>query len=297
MEEEATCITTLSQIEGLRPSSNALTPCLTVLQGPGVGEMHKLGQGETILGRSQQATVRINDDGVSRKHVRVWVRGAEVDIEDLGSANGTFINGAAVSKQRLADGDKIRVGTTTVLKFSYADSVDASFQEQMYEAALRDALTKVFNKKYFLDRLESEFAFSKRHKTPLSVIMLDIDFFKKVNDTYGHLAGDAALVSVAKAAGAMVRTEDVFARYGGEEFGIVCRGILGKNATVLGERVRSAVERHVFIWEGVRIPLTVSAGVACYPDFDAANMLELLARADEGLYASKHGGRNRVTLL
>ena len=297
LEEESTCITTLSQIEGLRPSLSALTPCFTVIQGPSTGEMHKLAQGETILGRSQQATIRVNDDGISRKHIRVWVEGANVDIEDLGSANGTFIEAAQVMKRRLKDGDKIRLGTTTVLKFSYADSVDANFQEQMYEAALRDALTKAFNKKYFIDRLESEFAFAKRHRTPLSVIMIDIDFFKKVNDTYGHLAGDAALVSVAKAAGALVRTEDVFARYGGEEFGIVCRGTLGKNASILGERVRSAVERHVFVWEGQRIPLTVSAGIACFPEYNANTELELLGRADEGLYASKHAGRNRVTLL
>src|SRR5581483_6850222 len=155
---------------------------------------------------------------------RVLQIGGEVTIEDLKSANGTVVNGEPVgATAALKDGDKIRLGSTTILKFTYHDHLDESFQQQMYDAALRDALTKAFNKKYFLDRLETELAYAKRHAAHLSLLMIDIDHFKQVNDTYGHLAGDFVLSRIARIALGTVRTEDVFARYGGEEFGVICR--------------------------------------------------------------------------
>src|SRR5690606_26447697 len=125
--------------------------------------------------------------------------------------NGTFVNGQQVEAQLLKDGDKIQVGTTTILKFSYHDDLEEQFQRKMYEGALRDGLTKAFNKKYFEDRLQSEVAFALRHGTALSLIMLDLDLFKRINDTYGHLAGDYVLTTFSSSVISTIRKEDVFA--------------------------------------------------------------------------------------
>src|SRR5262249_51714488 len=146
--------------------------------------------------------------------------------------------------------------------FTFHDSLDESFQKQMYESALRDALTKVFNKKYFLDRLRSEFAFAVRHKTALSLLMFDIDNFKKINDTHGHLAGDYALSTLAACVTTTIRQEDVFARYGGEEFAIISRGVDLMGGQQFGERVRSKVENTQFVYNGAQMRVTVSIGVA-----------------------------------
>jgi diguanylate cyclase (GGDEF)-like protein len=269
---------------------------LIVLAGSNVGEMYRLEEGETVLGRGQSVAVRLTDDGISRKHARIVQHGGEVIIEDLQSSNGTIVNGAPVTMQMLKDGDKIRIGSTTILKFTYNDQLDESFQQQMYEAALRDGLTKAYNKKYFLDRLETEIAYARRHQANLSLLMMDVDHFKKVNDTYGHLAGDYVLAKLAKVANATVRTEDVFARYGGEEFGVICRGVSLQSAGVLGERLRVAVEATPFENEGQRMPVTISVGVAGYPDAPVETVPQLIAAADQALYEAKRAGRNRVLL-
>ncbi len=269
---------------------------LIVLAGSNVGEMYRLEEGETFVGRGQNATIRLNDDGISRRHARLVQIGGQVRIEDLQSANGTLVNGAAVTQQPLADGDKIRLGSTTILKFTYNDQIDESFQQQMYDAALRDPLTKAFNRKYFLDQLESEIAYARRHRAALSLVMFDVDHFKRINDTWGHLAGDAVLVKLSKLSSSTVRVEDVFARYGGEEFCVICRGVSLSHAGILGERLRVAVEQAAFEHDGIRMPVTISVGVAAHPEIPVENASQLIAGADEALYQAKRTGRNRVLL-
>src|SRR3954447_1692886 len=172
---------------------------LIVLAGNTVGEMYKISKSETVIGRGSQADIHVVDDGISRRHAMIVHKGTEMAVRDLGSTNGTYCNGERITDEKaLSDGDKIQVGSTTILKFTFHDSLDESFQRQMYESALRDGLTKIFNKKYFLDRLESEFAYAVRHRTPLSLVMFDIDHFKRINDTHGHLAGDYALSTLSK---------------------------------------------------------------------------------------------------
>ena len=140
----------------------------------------------------------------------------------------------------LNDGDKIQLGRTTILRFTYHDRLDESFQKQMFDSALRDGLTGAYNKRYFLDRLESELKFALRHRTPLSLLMLDLDHFKRVNDTHGHPVGDRVLKAFADTIHRSIRNEDVFARYGGEEFAIISRATPLARASVLGERLRRA---------------------------------------------------------
>lgn len=268
---------------------------LIVLAGEAVGAMFRIEDGETLIGRTATAKIRLPDDGVSRRHARILTRGKDVLLEDLQSANGTQVNDVPLAAPRaLRDGDKIRVGSTTILKFTYHDRLEESFQQKMYEAALRDGLTKAFNKKHFLDRLESELAFAKRHRANLSLVMFDVDHFKKVNDTHGHLAGDYVLTRLGKLGQSQIRAEDLFARYGGEEFAIICRGVELAKAAIFAERLRQCVEGTVFEYGGVKLPITISLGVANFPDFPVERIEELIEVADEALYEAKRGGRNRV---
>jgi len=269
---------------------------LVVLAGSSVGEMYKIDSERTVIGRGQKAQVRLLDDGISREHAQLILQGERIVLQDLGSTNGTYCNGLKVDKKELVDGDKILVGSTTILKFTYHDNLDEIFQKQMYESALRDGLTKVFNKKYFTDRLESEFTFAIRHAAPLTLVLFDIDHFKRVNDTYGHQAGDHVLSEIATLLSATLRAEDVFARYGGEEFGVICRGSDLMQGQIVGERLRKAVETHRFAYEETHIPITISVGVAGLPNAAVKDVTELIAVADQALYKSKHGGRNRVTI-
>ncbi len=267
---------------------------LIVLAGSAMGEMFKITRPQTIIGRGQTAHVRMMDDGISREHCEIQIEGDSMILHDLGSTNGTFCRGLRVDRHVLEDGDKILVGSSTVLKFTYHDSLDEVFQRQMYESALRDDLTKTFNKKYFTDRLESEFAFAMRTKADLSLVAFDLDHFKTINDTYGHPTGDQVLSDMAQAVAALIRAEDVFARVGGEEFAVICRGADSVQGRAVAERVRQAVAGQAFNVDGKAIPVTVSAGVASIPDVRITDSQALIAAADQALYEAKRAGRNCV---
>lgn len=268
--------------------------CFVIVAGANVGEMFPLeDSGDLIIGRSSEAQLQLTDEGVSRRHVRVHCRMDEIVIEDLGSANGTRVNGDKIVQHTLVDGDKLQLGSTSVLKFTYQDELDEAFQRNMLDAAQRDGLTGAFNKGYFAHRLETEMAYAARHKVPLSLLLLDLDHFKNVNDTYGHPAGDAVLVQLTRLVHAQLRTEDVFARYGGEEFALLCRATATEEAMLVGERVRVGVETTSFMSDGVRLPVTVSIGLATFVG-GQGGADALVERADRALYAAKGGGRNRV---
>src|SRR5262249_33550271 len=143
---------------------------------------------------------------------------------------------------------------------------EAALQQQLYESAVRDPLTRAYNRKHFAERLRAELAHATRHKTHLSLIILDIDYFKKVNDTHGHPAGDAVLRSIAAAIQKVIRVEDVFARIGGEEFALLARGIDGSNGALFAERLRKGIERLSIPWTEITIPVTASFGVATFTE-------------------------------
>ena len=270
------------------------TAYLIVLKGSNVGEMYRIADDSHVLGRSFEATIRLHDSGISRRHAQLIRRGGQIFIEDLGSANGTLVNETPIREAALKDGDKIRLGSTTILKFTFHDKLDETFQKQMFDAALRDGLTKAFNKRYLLDRLENEFAFARRHRSDLSIIMFDVDHFKRFNDTYGHLAGDAVLVHLVRTVHASLRTEDVFARYGGEEFMLICRGSGLENATIVAERLRVLIAGSPLEFQGTSLAVTSSLGVASLRESQAQTSLELIAAVDHALYEAKGAGRNCV---
>jgi two-component system cell cycle response regulator len=268
---------------------------LIVLSGLNVGEMYRVGDSDLVVGRAQGCGIQVIDDGASRHHATVRLIDGEVWVEDTASRNGTFVNGERIEKRRLSDGDKVQIGGATVLKFTYSDDFDENFQRRMYESALRDPLTKAFNKRYFLDRLESEFRFAMRHRVALSLVLIDLDHFKQINDRHGHIAGDTVLAAFARRIHDVIRNEDVFARYGGEEFVVLCRQIDVDQAAAFAERLRRTIESlEIPSPSGRPLRITASFGVAGLPDLDAADSLGLLAAADQALYVAKNGGRNRV---
>lgn len=267
---------------------------LIVINGRSVGKMYKLGEVETVLGRASDVDVLIDDEGVSRRHAKVEQTEHGPVLLDNNSTNGIFVNGRKVQRHFLEDGDRVQIGSTTILKFSYQDELEEAFQKQLYDSATRDALTGAYNKKYFVDHLKTEFAYCGRHDVPLTLALFDIDFFKKVNDTYGHVAGDQALKTTAGLVAESLRQEDVFARYGGEEFGIIFRDTEGERAFLIAERIRRKIEAHAYMWEGDEMAVTVSIGLSTLNKEVHRTAKALVQAADAKLYEAKNKGRNRT---
>jgi diguanylate cyclase (GGDEF)-like protein len=281
----------------VQPKGGHTRAVLTVIGGPMAGRAHSLRERETVIGRGKEAHVRIDDAGASRAHARiVSLDGERYLLEDLSSMNGTFVHGLRIDRVELRSGDRIHIGPNVTISFAILDSQAEVMTHQLYESAMRDTLTRAHNRRYFVERLESELAYARRHETPLALVLFDIDHFKQVNDTHGHLAGDEVLREVAARISRLIRAEDVFARYGGEEFVVLARGIEHDNAVRFAERIRGAVQRLEVAMETTVLRVTVSAGVSSLAEIAEANRSpEALFRlADERLYAAKSGGRNRV---
>jgi diguanylate cyclase (GGDEF)-like protein len=297
MSDEKTAVHLISDLLGTSAPrrQSAYLIVISAKSAEGIGRMFKLDRSETVLGRSTEAQFQVEDDGISRKHAKVMSLGdSRFQLVDLGSTNGTFLNGLKVSSAPLQDGDKIQIGSNTVLKFSLQDQLEEAYQRSIYESATRDGLTRLYNKKFFLETLRKEFAYCLRHRVPLSLVMFDVDHFKKINDVYGHPAGDYVLARIAQKVSEMVRTEDLLARYGGEEFALMLRESNEESSLNCAERCRVAVERTEFVFSGTPIRVTISLGVATLRDSDYTQAEELISSADKYLYRAKRAGRNRV---
>ena len=166
-------------------------------------------------------------------------------------------------------------------------------KERHKRLAARDGLTQLYNRRAFDERLAKARAREERQGGRFAVLLLDIDHFKKLNDTFGHPAGDAALKHTARVLEQHLREGDEAARYGGEEFAVILPGADAAGAAPLAERVRAAIEKSHLVFEGARLAVTVSVGVAAWPE-DGRELPDLLAVADRALYTAKQGGRNRV---
>ena len=296
MTEEKTSVHSIAELLGNKGKKQHAYLIVISAKSPAlVGKMFKLERTETVLGRSLDSELQVEDDGISRKHAKILSSpSSDFQVVDLGSTNGTFLNGVRVDIAPLRDGDKLQVGSHTVLKFSLQDQLEEQYQRSIYESATRDGLTRLFNKKYFVDMLRKEFAYCVRHHVPLSVVMFDVDHFKQVNDTYGHLAGDYVLARIAQRVNDTIRTEDLLARYGGEEFALLLRESAEEQAIKCAERCRRAVDGGDFLFSGVPIRSTISLGIATLNDGQHTTPEELLNSADQYLYRAKRAGRNRV---
>jgi len=294
--ERTQAISIADLMKGANPEERRLTATLTCIAGKAAGRVYRLDASENVLGRMSEIAVPIEDDGVSRKHAQI-VRmnvGSHI-LADLGSRNGTIHNGIRITEPVvLRDGDRIRIGVNTVFKFGYQDELEEQMQARLYDSATRDPLTLAYNRRYFSERLASEWAFAKRHHSACALVAIDADHFKRVNDTYGHQTGDYVLKSLVIVTQRVVRKEDLLARVGGEEFMVLARGTERPSAIVLAERIRVAVEAFPFEFEGKSLVVTISLGVSTSDDLGVETPEEMVGRADDYLYRAKEHGRNRV---
>lgn len=257
----------------------------------GLGELIELTSDDLIVGREAGCDLQLCDDSVSRRHARLETTPEGCWVVDMGSTNGVYVNDLRVERQQLAAGDRLRLGNQ-IFRFLGADRVEAEYHEAVFRMMTTDGLTQAHNKRYLLDVIEREVLRARRTSRPLSVLMFDVDRFKTINDTYGHLAGDEVLSELCRRARGLLRQEEVLARYGGEEFALLLTETPLAEALTIAERLRCAVADALFHTERADIPVTISIGVAQASGTQTAP--QLLQIADQQLYAAKRNGRNRV---
>jgi diguanylate cyclase (GGDEF)-like protein len=282
------------------PNRGSKHAALIVLRGEELGRDFRLRKKGMIIGRDPTADICIPDDGASRGHASVDYRGTGADddatyvLSDLGSTNHTFVNSHPVKSVTLRDGDKIQIGDT-ILKFVVLDSVEATFHAEVRDRISYDQLTGLLTKESLYLAFERELERCLRYRLPLSVLMMDLDHFKKVNDSHGHLMGSHVLAEVGTIIRQATRTEDISARYGGEEFVSYLAEIDTTGALVAAERIRTDIEDHIFVLDDLGIRVTISLGIATAPGH-GATLKELVAAADRALYHAKKTGRNRICI-
>ena len=284
-----TVVTVISRISD-RPAGKEA--CLVVIYGLDLGKKYNVDRPSIVIGRSSKADIQIDQESVSRNHCKLINTGKSIMLRDLGSTNGTYVNDELVDEYVLRDGDLIKIGRC-IFKFLSGNNIENAYHEEIYRLTTIDGLTQVYNKRYFIETLEREIGRAHRYRRELSLIMFDIDHFKKINDTYGHLAGDHVLKQLASVIKARIRREDIMSRYGGEEFAIILPEIDNYNAVQFAEKIRGIVEKAVFRFEDTDIPVTISIGCASMTT-ELQEPHEFVRVADGHLYTAKSQGRNRV---
>ena len=291
-----------------QPSASPMErrPALVSLRGELLAVPIPLDRDEVTLGRALEADVRINDTRASRLHARIIVErsagpgSVRCIIRDLASTNGTLINGQPLTEAVLSEGDKISIGDQ-LFRFDMLDEIDREFQQQIHRLISHDELTGLLTSKSFFSELRREAAKAEVKSHPFCVLMMDVDHFKQVNDTYGHLVGSQTLEEIGGVIKRALRAGDVAARFGGEEFAAFLLDADYAQGLVAAERVRSAVQNYEFSAARRDSPaptgtlrITISIGIASFPD-DAKDPIELIELADSALYRAKRGGRNRIS--
>jgi two-component system cell cycle response regulator len=263
---------------------------LLVLSGPRLGNRTVLSDAAIEIGRGSTCGLVLDADSVSRRHAKIEPMGAGHTLTDLGSTNGTYVNGLRVKEHSLIDGDRVQIGKA-LLKYLAGGNIEGAYHEEVQRLMLFDALTGVHNKRHFDESLRV--ALSTAQGKPVSLIVLDIDHFKKVNDTHGHMAGDAVLCATANVV-KDTAPDYLFARVGGEEFAVLCPNTSLATAKVCAEKIRLAVASNLPTFEEKSLPVTISLGLAEFKPGSEEDPEALYGRADEKLYQAKDSGRNRV---
>ena len=274
-------------------------PYLIVFVGQDSGNRYEIKQGTTTLGRSREADISLDDERISRIHCAVKWKGDKIFIEDRGSTNGTYVESKKVNRAQLRRGAPLQIGQS-VMKVEFKNEAEIRLEDSLIKSASIDSLTGTFNRQFFMKRAAEEIAYARRHKKAVGFIMMDIDHFKQVNDTYGHQMGDSVLNQFATIVSQVKRTEDIFSRYGGEEFIIMPRGEIHKDGLYLQcERIRKAVEKFELHFGEEQVRITVSLGYYLR-EVDspvALSLTGLIFEVDKALYLAKKRGRNRTETI
>jgi two-component system, cell cycle response regulator len=266
-------------------------PMLVVLHGPLLGKTFTIEQPVLTIGRSSQCDIQIEDDNVSRKHAEINFRDGLVWLTDLQSTNGSYVNSKRVSEVPLNDGDLVLIGRV-LFKFIHSSLVENRFFGQMYSLATTDFLTGIANRQQIINLLEQEFNRARRYDRPLSILIYDIDRFKEINDTYGHLAGDQMLIESSRIVKDHLRVEDHYGRLGGDEFMIICPETPVEQALALGKRIQVVLSKTDFLVKEKTVFFTISVGAASL-SLKIASPDEFSLLADQALYRAKNAGRNQ----
>jgi diguanylate cyclase (GGDEF)-like protein len=272
--------------------------CLVVIKGREIGRDFRLRRKNYVMGRDPDLDIPVHDDSVSRRHAQIEVlhdpntHEPHYWLSDLQSTNHTFVNGKPIERVELRDGDKIRVGET-ILKFALLDEVEARFHREIRDRIRYDSLTGLLTRDSVFMALEVELRRAITYRQPLSVLMMDLDRFKRVNDTHGHLVGSRVLTLVGRIIRENLRVVDVSGRYGGEEFITYLAETTPEMAVAAAERIRKGLACQCLRHGKSKVRITISIGVASYPEH-GSNVTSLVACADSALYQAKESGRNRV---
>lgn len=252
--------------------------------------------GSLKIGRDMGCGLVLEDELVSREHCELCWNGQAVSVRDQGSTNGTYVDGALVQAPLVLRPDQhLQIGKL-ILKVSFKEAAEVAYESELFLAATTDPLTRIANRRLFMDRAQGERSAARRQGNWLHALLLDVDHFKLVNDSLGHAAGDFILRELAKLSDEARRSEDLLARYGGEEFVLLLSGGSPEQALVFAERLRVKVQEHRFSFADQPVPVTVSIGLASRKGEMIPELPELLARADAALYQAKKAGRNRVAV-
>lgn len=267
--------------------------CLVLLIGPEIGKRYALPSGKMLVGRDSTCEVPLRESSVSRRHAEIVVHKERTIVRDLGSTNGTYVNDRLVTSATLRDSDIVKFGRV-IFKYLSGANIENAYHQEIYRLTTTDPMTQVYNRRYFMESLSREISRSRRYQHPQTLLMVDLDHFKHINDTYGHLAGDHVLKMVGRSLQRSLRREDILARYGGEEFSIILPETSRERAAEVAERLRRAVAKRAYSFDGFPIPVTVSVGVADLRADDDEFGRSLIQRADRNLLQAKEDGRNRV---
>ena len=296
MSEWKTRITKIQAVKPEKKDGDSGQGYLVLLYppGPDIGKRWPLDKDSNVIGRGGDCDIHLDKDSVSRRHARVFLQNNQWMVEDLGSTNGSYINDEPVDGQVLRDMDFLKIGSA-IFKFLSGSSVETAYHEEIYRMTIIDALTGAHNKRYFLEFLDREIARCSRYERPLSLLMFDIDHFKNINDTHGHLTGDFVLREMSRRLLGRIRKEELLARYGGEEFACVLPETDHPGALLFAEQLRGLVESNTFDHDDDQIRVTISVGLHTLSDYSKTTTAEeFIGFADDNLYRAKRSGRNCV---
>ncbi|MCA9576803.1 MAG: GGDEF domain-containing protein [Polyangiales bacterium] len=286
--------TRVTPLEDLKLPVKDGQDCLVIIYSSDArqfGKRYLLTADSVSIGRGSENEVVLENDAVSRKHAVIEKRQRMYYVSDLESTNGTYVNDSLVRDYQLRRGDQIKIGDT-ILKFLSGSDMEAQYHETIYKMTIVDGLTGVNNKRFFLDAMDREIPRARRHQRPLSLVMMDLDHFKGINDTFGHLAGDFVLKEFAQLVKARLRPDDILARYGGEEFAVILPETDRDGAHKIADELRRMVAAHRFEFEREPVRVTLSCGVAQLAE--GWDVLQFVKAADDRLYHAKNSGRNQV---
>lgn len=286
--------TRVTRVNKLFTGSVVGSVCLVEVYGANLGRKYDLLSEVVTIGRDPENAIVLESDSVSRRHCRIEKAKEDWFIVDLGSTNGTYVNDILIqTRARLTSGQFVKIGDS-IFKYLNGDNIESAYHEEIYRTVVTDGLTQVANKRALGDFLEREVARARRHNRTLTVLMMDLDHFKLINDTHGHLTGDVVLKEVAGVVKNRIRKDELFARYGGEEFVCVLPETGMEAAKTLAEDIRQGIEGHVISFEGQEISVTVSIGAVEFDITRHQTSADLLMEADKNLYIAKNNGRNCI---